>query len=67
MPLIESTLSSSRKVRIIEVGDIDTSNAKEYLRKNGIVSENLIQNILELIGGRLWLLRVASSLYSETQ
>ena len=67
MPLIEGTSSSSRKARIIEVGDTDASNAKEYLRKNGIVSEKLLQDVLELVGGRLWFLRVTTSLYAETQ
>ena len=64
MPLIEKASSSSRKAEIVEVGDIDVSDAEEYLLKNGIASSKLRKDIVELVGGRLWLLRVACYRYS---
>ena len=64
MPLVEKSSSSSRKAEIVEVGDIDLSNADEYLEKNGIGSSKLRKDIVDLVGGRLWLLRVACSRYS---
>ena len=67
MPLIEKASSSSRKAEIVEVGDIAVSNAEDYLLKNGIESSKLRKDIVELVGGRLWLLRVAHYRYSAQE
>ena len=67
MPIIENTTSSFRKARVIKIGDVSTSDAETYLRRNGFVSSKLIRDVLELIGGRLWLLRVTCCLYANTE